>query len=314
MAKWARDNGVAVQQRRRSGQVATRCAALVQQVHRRAQRQRAELLVDQEVRRPAARFFAGDRRADADLEGQAQVHQREVQRHHRRVLHELMRGAGMADRGFIDPALAGLPQWQALAVAPLASAASSQAAARVRQPGVPRARALDAPSELTQRQLARGAVPRSAKSARWCMREVMPLYEIGRRPAPPHRRACGDGVRRVLRSDDDRRSRCPTARAGLMAIARRLERAAPCPSAAASAASRSSSRTRPTSCLRVDALTGRMLYVNRAVERLTGYAPEEFYRDAGAVRAPHPARAAARVGGVVLAAAGDRRRARSISR
>ena len=32
----------------------------------------------------------------------------------------------MAARGYIDPALAGLPQWQALAVAPLASAASTQ--------------------------------------------------------------------------------------------------------------------------------------------------------------------------------------------
>ena len=36
----------------------------------------------------------------------------------------------------------------------------------------------------------------------------------------------------------------------------------------------------PDIMMRVDALSGRMLYINRAVERLTGYAPEQFYQDA----------------------------------
>jgi PAS domain S-box-containing protein len=35
----------------------------------------------------------------------------------------------------------------------------------------------------------------------------------------------------------------------------------------------------PDILMRVDALTGRMLYVNQAIERLTGYTPDDFYQD-----------------------------------
>ena len=37
----------------------------------------------------------------------------------------------------------------------------------------------------------------------------------------------------------------------------------------------------PDIMLRVDAIPGRILYVNHAIQRLTGYTPEEFYLDAG---------------------------------
>jgi len=37
----------------------------------------------------------------------------------------------------------------------------------------------------------------------------------------------------------------------------------------------------PDIMMRVDAATGSMLYINRAVARLTGYTPEELYQDAG---------------------------------
>ena len=83
VAKWARDNGVIFGAVGDLAQVRAGAEARAE-VHRRAQRQGAELLLDQEVRHPAARLLAGDRRADADLEGQTQIHQREVQRHHRR--------------------------------------------------------------------------------------------------------------------------------------------------------------------------------------------------------------------------------------
>ena len=62
--------------------------------HAYFERARAVLFVDQEVRHPAAGFFAGDGRADADAQGEAQVHQREVQGDHRRFLRELADSGG----------------------------------------------------------------------------------------------------------------------------------------------------------------------------------------------------------------------------
>ena len=70
----------------------------------------------------------------------------------------------------------------------------------------------------------------------------------------------------------------------------------------------------PDILLRVDALSGRMLYVNRAIERLTGYTPEEFYRDAGAVRARSSCPSIARPGRRRSRACRRSRRARSIWR
>ncbi|HEY2746183.1 MAG TPA: ATP-binding protein [Polyangia bacterium] len=181
----------------------------------------------------------------------------------------------MAERGFIDPALAGLPQWQTLAVAPLASVASTRGRLLFASQAF-----LDltrwSAEELTRESWLAVILP-DPHERDAMLREVTPLYDSG--GVLRHRVdvACGDGVRRVFDLTTTAIT-LPDGATGLMAIAvdaggrgmpvgggeRSIEKLV---------------EDAPDVIMRVDANSGRILYVNRAIERLTGYSADEFYRD-----------------------------------
>ncbi|MCA1665342.1 MAG: hypothetical protein LC659_13950, partial [Myxococcales bacterium] len=121
----------------------------------------------------------------------------------------------MAVRGYIDPALAGFPQWQALSVAPLASAASS------RQRLVFGSEAFFelvrwSPDELTQRNWTDVLFP-DAHEREVVLGEVLPLYQSGGVLRHRINALCGDGVRRVFDLTTTAIS-MPDGSPGLMAI------------------------------------------------------------------------------------------------
>jgi PAS domain-containing protein len=121
----------------------------------------------------------------------------------------------MAARGYMDPTLAGLPQWQALAVAPLASAASSQ------QRLVFGSEAFFelvrwSPEQLTQHNWLEVLFP-EAHEREVVMAEVSPLYTSGGVLRHRINAVCGDGVRRVFDLTTTAIS-MPDGSPGLMAI------------------------------------------------------------------------------------------------
>jgi len=183
----------------------------------------------------------------------------------------------MAVRGYIDPTLAGFPQWQALAVAPLASAASSQ------QRLVFGSEAFFellrwSPEQLTQRNWLEVLFP-EVHERQVVMAEVSPLYTSGGVLRHRINAVCGDGVRRVFDLTTTAIS-MPDGSPGLMAILVDSSGIA-LPVGGGERGIEQLVEDAPDIMLRVDALSGRMLYVNRAVERLTGYTPEAFYQDSG---------------------------------
>ncbi|MCU1281755.1 MAG: hypothetical protein JWM53_5301, partial [bacterium] len=183
----------------------------------------------------------------------------------------------MADRGFIDPALAGLPHWQALAVAPLASAASSRGRmVFASQAFLELVRW--SPDELTRQSWLEVLLP-DADEREMVLREVLPLYESGGVLRHRFTSTCGDGIRRVFDLTTTAIS-MPDGTPGLMAIAVDSTGQA-MPIGGGERGVTQLVEDAPDIMMRVDAFTGRMLYVNRAIERLTGYPPDAFYQDAG---------------------------------
>ncbi|HEY1587933.1 MAG TPA: histidine kinase dimerization/phospho-acceptor domain-containing protein, partial [Polyangia bacterium] len=183
----------------------------------------------------------------------------------------------MAARGYMDPTLAGLPQWQALAVAPLASAASS------RQHLVFGSEAFFelvrwSPEELTQHNWLEVLFPETHERE-VVMAEVMPLYTSGGVLRHRINAVCGDAVRRVFDLTTTAIS-MPDGSPGLMAILVDSSGIA-LPVAGGERGIEQLVEDAPDIVLRVDADSGRMLYINRAVERLTGYTPDELYQDSG---------------------------------
>ncbi|MGZ3428725.1 MAG: PAS domain-containing protein [Polyangia bacterium] len=178
----------------------------------------------------------------------------------------------MADRGFIDPTLAGLPQWQALAVAPLASAASTQGRmVFASQAFLNLVRWT--PAELIERGWLEVILP-DPEEREIVMQEVLPLYDTGGVLRHRINATCGDGVRRVFDLTTTAIT-MPDGSRGLMAIAVNSSgQAMPIGGGERDAADLVADA--PDIMMRVDALTGRMLFVNRAIERLTGYAAEAF--------------------------------------
>src|SRR5881392_937772 len=102
----------------------------------------------------------------------------------------------MAVRGFIDPTLAGMPQWQALAVAPLASAASTHGRLVFASQSF-----LDmvhwTPQQLTERSWLEVLLPDPHERA-IALSEVLPLYDSGGVLRHSITSDCGDGIRRVF--------------------------------------------------------------------------------------------------------------------
>ena len=183
----------------------------------------------------------------------------------------------MAARGYIDPTLAGIPQWQALAVAPLASAASSQ------QHLIFGSEAFFelvrwSPEQLTEHNWLEVLFP-DVNERQAVIGEVLPLYESGGVLRHRINPVCGDGVRRVFDLTTTAIS-MPSGQPGLMAILVDSSGMA-MPVGGGERGVAELVEDAPDIMMRVDALTGRMLYINRAVERLTGYRPDEFYQDAG---------------------------------
>lgn len=184
----------------------------------------------------------------------------------------------MVDRGYIDAGLASLPQWQALLHAPLAAAASVEGRwvfaneamfELLRWPQ----EALTGPS---------GWMPTlwpDAEQRALILRETAGVRASGgvlRHRVPV---TCGDGVQRIL----DLTTTAiimPNGAKGLLSIA--VDRTgAAMPVGRGERGFEQLVEDAPDIMLRVDALTGRVLYINHAVERVTGYSPEAFYRDEG---------------------------------
>jgi len=182
----------------------------------------------------------------------------------------------MAPRGFIDPSLAGLPQWQALAAAPLASAASSKGRMVFASQAFLELVRWSA-DDLTQKSWLEVLFP-DAGERDLALREVSALYQTGGVLRHHVTVVCGDGVRRVFDLATTAIS-LPDGAQGLMAIAVDSGGKA-MPVGGGERGIEELVEDAPDILMRVDALSGRMLYVNRAIERLTGYAPDEFYRDA----------------------------------
>ncbi|MDB4968754.1 MAG: domain S-box [Myxococcales bacterium] len=184
----------------------------------------------------------------------------------------------MVERGFVEPSLATLPQWQALLEAPLPAAASCTG------------RLVFANRAMLD--LVRWSAPELQSKGSWlpvlfpdqgereaALREVADLFESG--GVLRHRRTltCGDGVRRVVDLTTTAIT-MPDGRRGLMTIA--VDRSGlSMPVGGGERGFEELVEDAPDVLLRVDALTGRTLYINRAIERLTGYTPDEFYQDAG---------------------------------
>jgi PAS domain S-box-containing protein len=182
----------------------------------------------------------------------------------------------MAARGFIDPSLAQLPQWQALAAAPLASAASSHGRlVFASQSFIDLVRW--SADELTAKSWLEVLFP-DAQERDMVLREVLPLYDSGGVLRHRISAVCGDGVRRVFDLATTAIS-LPDGSPGLMAIAVDSSGQA-MPVGGGERGVEELVEDAPDIMMRVDALSGRMLYVNRAIERLTGYKPDEFYADA----------------------------------
>ncbi|HEX6838383.1 MAG TPA: ATP-binding protein, partial [Polyangia bacterium] len=183
----------------------------------------------------------------------------------------------MAVRGFIDPSLAGLPQWQALAAAPVASAA----AAGTRLVFINQA-FLDlihwSPEQLTGETWVEALIP-DAQEREMLIRETA---SIGQTHGVIRQRVnlvCGDGVRRVLDLSTTAIS-MPDGTPGLLSVAVEASGKA-MPAGGGERGVEQLVEDAPDIMMRVDAGTGRVLYINRAVERLTGYAPDEFYQQPG---------------------------------
>jgi PAS domain S-box-containing protein len=182
------------------------------------------------------------------------------------------------NRGLIDPALAGQPQWQALLEAPLAAAASVSGRMvfanrafldQVRWP----AEALTQDDESWRNVLFADPAERDAAH-----RAVQPLYDGG---VLRHqvKVACGDGIVRLLDWTTTAIT-MPDGSRGLMTISVHHP-GRTMPLGGGERGFEDLVEDSPDILLRVDALGGRMLYVSRAIERLTGYEPDEFYADAG---------------------------------
>ena len=243
VAKWARDNGVPfnnVGDLAQSEKVRALLAKYVDELNAKE----PSYSSIKKFAVLAARLLARHGRADAYLEGQAQVHQREIQRHHRRVLYEL-RGVGWRHGG------SSIRRWPGCRSGRRSPPRRWRRRLRRRGGSSSRASAFLAlvrwtPEELTQRSWLEVMFPEAAERD-MVMREVQPLYQTG--GVLRHRVAvvCGDGVGREL---DLTTTAISLARrhAGPDGHRRRLRAGRPCPSATASAASMSSSKTRPTSC------------------------------------------------------------------
>ena len=112
------------------------------------------------------------------------------------------------------------------------------------------------PEELTQHSWLEVLFP-EAHEREIVLREVPPLYDVGRRPAPPHRTpSAATACAACFDLDHDRDLACPTASPGLMAIAVDSSGHGACRSAAASAASSELVEDAPDIMMRVDALIG----------------------------------------------------------
>ena len=184
----------------------------------------------------------------------------------------------MADRGgLIDPTLAALPQWQTLLEAPLASAVSTGG----RMVFANRA-FLDLVRWSAEDLVRQGSwlpiifpEPQERQAA---LQEVAGVHEGS---VLRHRRTltCGDGVRRVVDLTTTAIT-LPDGARGLMTIA--VDRTGlTMPVGGGERGFEDLVEDAPDILLRVDAMNGRMLYVSRAIERLTGYAPHELYEDVG---------------------------------
>jgi PAS domain S-box-containing protein len=184
----------------------------------------------------------------------------------------------MAVRGYIDPALAGLPQWQALLEAPLASAAS------VNQRLVFASHAfLDlvrwSAEELIAGESWMPLLLPDEHDRDMLLREVDHLYDAGAVLRHRVTVTCGDGARRDMDWTTTAIT-MPDGTRGLMTIG--VDKSGQAmPVGGGERGFAELVEDAPDILLRVDARAGRMLYVNRAVQRLTGHSPEEFYRDAG---------------------------------
>ncbi len=183
----------------------------------------------------------------------------------------------MADSGFIDPRLASQPQWRALEVAPLASAASVRGSLVFGSEAFFRMLHYT-PEQLTERSWLEVLVP-EPKERQAALAEVHALYETGGVLRHSLVLTCGDGVRRLIDLTTTPVT-LPDGERGLLAIAVDQSGRA-MPVGGGERGIEQLVEDAPDILLRVDAFTGRMLYVNRAIERLTGWTPEDFYRDAG---------------------------------
>jgi PAS domain S-box-containing protein len=183
----------------------------------------------------------------------------------------------MAERGYIDPALAGLPQWQALLEAPLPTAAST--AGRLM---LINAAMLDLVGWEPEYLLEKGwsvvlfPDPQERQAA---LAEAAGVLVSGGVLRHRHTVTCGDGVLRTLDFTTTAVT-MPEGSRGMMTIA--VDRSGlAMPVGGGERGFEQLVEDAPDILFRVDAITGRMLYINRAVERLAGYRPDEFYQDAG---------------------------------
>lgn len=185
----------------------------------------------------------------------------------------------MADRGYIDATLAALPQWQALLHAPLPVAAGSRDGRLL----FANQALLDLVRWSAEDLLAQGSwmpllLPDEQQRA-LALRETEDVLASGGVMRHRHTITCGDGVQRVVDLTTTGIT-MPDGERGTMSIA--VDRTGlTMPVGGGERGFAELVEDAPDIMLRVDALTGRMLYVNRAVERLTGYEPEAFYKDAG---------------------------------
>src|SRR2546423_919548 len=167
----------------------------------------------------------------------------------------------MATRGYMDPTLAGLPQWQALAVAPLASAASSQGRLVFASEAFFEIVRWNA-EQLTRQSWLEVLFP-DPNERQIVLEEVLPLYQSGGLLRHRINAVCGDGVRRVFDLTTTAIS-MPDGSPGLMAIAVDSSGQA-MPIGGGERGVEELVEDAPDVMMRVDALSGRMLYLNRAI-------------------------------------------------
>ena len=229
---------------RRAGRATEQVRALIQERARRGQREVRAGRAGQEVLDPRPRPLAGDRRADADAEGQAQRRQREVRR-------------AASTRSTAEPPGAGAPlPSDGCGPIPPTTAASSSAAGPARR----RSRTASCPSRAAaRRRRVDGVLARLRPGAAWCSS----TSSSGARSPPArcgsprrceyrtgsvmlrHRRRLRGAARRAVR----RRSRCSSASTSAWIL---IRRAAGTTSARASSAASSPS----TAAIGVVALHG----------------------------------------------------------